>query len=314
MSQLVSVPVLTYNSSEFIEETLESIYHQTYQNIELIISDDCSKDNTVKIVEKWCNQPIVQARFTDIKIITVPENTGIPGNYNRCVKACDGEWIKMIAGDDVLLPNCISDNLSHIKNNPEVRVLFSYNRVYKNDFREENFITLNPKQYPKNIISPTSKAKDQYEILLEGNRISFTPSSFFSRESILKVGLIDEDLYSEDYQLFLKFTKEGYPLSFMEKETVLYRQHDKATNNTIQQYILKPHYFKTESFRRRYIYPNISTISMLEQKFAWRVNQLFKIENFNKQNSLNKMIYYLLNSILNPFKYISFITSKISNK
>ncbi|MFY7734922.1 MAG: glycosyltransferase, partial [Bacteroidia bacterium] len=50
MEKLVSVPVVTYNAAEFVLETLESIFNQTYQNIELIVSDDCSKDNTVEIV------------------------------------------------------------------------------------------------------------------------------------------------------------------------------------------------------------------------------------------------------------------------
>ena len=72
---LVSVPVLTYNAAEFVEDTLESIFNQTYQNIELIISDDCSKDTTVALVENWCSQPRVKKRFVEIKIITVPKNT-----------------------------------------------------------------------------------------------------------------------------------------------------------------------------------------------------------------------------------------------
>ena len=50
---LVSVPVITYNSAKFVLETLESIKAQTYQNIELVISDDCSTDNTVQICRDW---------------------------------------------------------------------------------------------------------------------------------------------------------------------------------------------------------------------------------------------------------------------
>ena len=52
-SPLVSIVVITYNSSKYVLDTLQSVYNQTYKNLELIISDDCSSDNTVAIVEKW---------------------------------------------------------------------------------------------------------------------------------------------------------------------------------------------------------------------------------------------------------------------
>ena len=105
---------MTYNAAEFVLETLESVFHQTHPIIELIISDDCSKDNTVELVEQWCSQQRVKERFTDIKIITVPKNTGIPANFNRCIKASTGEWLKLISGDDAFMPNCIEDNLIHV--------------------------------------------------------------------------------------------------------------------------------------------------------------------------------------------------------
>jgi glycosyltransferase involved in cell wall biosynthesis len=307
MNELVSVPVLTYNAALFVEETLESIYNQTYQNIELIVSDDCSKDNTVEIVTKWCEQERVKKRFADIKIITVPKNTGIPSNFNRCIRASQGEWIKLLSGDDALMPNCVIDNLSHVINYPEIKILFSFTRVYQNYFNEANFVKLNPAKYPRNIIKPGISANEQYATLLKGNKVSFTPSSFYNKAALLDVGLVDEDIYSEDYQLFLKLTKKGYNLHFMDKETVLYRQHDNASNNTIVEYIIKPHYFKTETFRRRYIYPNISRISRLEKKFSWIVNQVFTFETMNKKTKLNQFVHYFLNTVCNPFKYMGFL-------
>lgn len=314
MEKLVSVPVLTYNAESFIEETLESIFNQTYQTIELIISDDCSKDNTVQIVEDWCAQPRVIARFTDIKIITVPKNTGIPANYNRCITASTGEWIKAISGDDALMPSCVEDNIDFINNNQEVKVLYSYNRVYENTFEEENFVGLNPKKSPHNIINDTITANEQYQLLLAGDRIAFTPSRFLSKNAIFDAGIPDESLYSEDYQLKLSFTKKGYKLFFMEKETVLYRQHDFASSNTIKEYILKPHYFKTESFREKCIYPYIPYDAKMSQKFSWIVNQIFRINLFNTKNKINDFLYYVLNVVLNPFKYIIYFKSKFIAK
>src|SRR5690606_22852216 len=94
---LVSIIVITYNSSKYVLETLESARAQTYQNIELIISDDGSKDATVQICRDWLKEN--SDRFVHSQLLTVEHNTGIPANCNRGVKASKGEWIKLIAGD-----------------------------------------------------------------------------------------------------------------------------------------------------------------------------------------------------------------------
>ena len=102
---LVSIIVITYNSSKYVLETLESAKAQTYQNIELIVSDDCSIDNTVEICREWIENN--KERFVRTELITAEKNTGIPANCNRGVKAAQGEWVKLIAGDDILYNNCI---------------------------------------------------------------------------------------------------------------------------------------------------------------------------------------------------------------
>ena len=78
---LISIVVITYNNSNYIEETLESIKSQTYNNIELIVSDDCSTDKTVEITEEWIDKN--RDRFANVKLITTPVNTGISKNCNR---------------------------------------------------------------------------------------------------------------------------------------------------------------------------------------------------------------------------------------
>ena len=119
---LVSVNVLMYNSSKYILETLESIKAQTYQNIELIMSDDKSTDNTVQICEKWIAKN--KDRFATYQILVPDHNTGQSGNYNRAFRAATGEWIKEIDGDDLLLPNCLTDLVEYVNANPEAKYVF----------------------------------------------------------------------------------------------------------------------------------------------------------------------------------------------
>lgn len=308
----VSVVVITYNSSKFIFETLDSIKEQSYKNLELIISDDASTDDTVEICRRWTSKNI--GRFVRTEILTINKNTGIPANYNRGIISTTGKWIKPVAGDDALMPNCIKDNMEYVLIHPDVKVLYSYNKVYKEEFKKDKYLKMIPSSFPSNIITNEISAHEQYNILLKGNCIPFTPSLFLNRDALLDSGLPDEDLFSEDYQMTLKLTRKGYKLNFMEKETVLYRQHEEATHNTIEKFIIKPHYFKTEKFRERYIYPNIPKDISLNHKYCWIVNQIFKFDLMNRKNKFNEIIHYLLNVLLNPFKYIIYIKSHFLKK
>ena len=87
---LVTVGIATYNSSEFILETLESIYSQSYPNIELIISDDASSDDTMQKVKKWLATDNRRDRFTNVKLLEFKENTGVSANANRILKVSTG--------------------------------------------------------------------------------------------------------------------------------------------------------------------------------------------------------------------------------
>ena len=115
---LVSVVVLTYNDAPFIEETLNSIKDQTYKNIELVVSDDYSSDDTVERCKCWIDQN--RERFINVQLLTVEKNTGVTYNITRAEKAAKGEWIKGLGGDDLLAPNCMEKFVEYIQCNPAV--------------------------------------------------------------------------------------------------------------------------------------------------------------------------------------------------
>ena len=146
---IVTIGVLTYNSSKYIIETLESIKAQTYPNLILQISDDCSTDNTIELCEKWIKEN--KDRFVKNKIIVPEHNTGVSGNANRNWDACETEWFKEIAGDDLLIPNCIEEFMNYVDIHPDAVFVFSkvdcfgtsrenLNRV--NDFFDYSFFNL----------------------------------------------------------------------------------------------------------------------------------------------------------------------------
>lgn len=309
---LVSVPVATYNSVDFIIETLESIYNQTYAEIELLISDDFSTDGTIEAVDEWIKQERVINRFVRIEFIKVPANTGISANCNRFIKACQSDWVKMIAGDDILLPNCIEDNVRFINDNPETQIVFSQIRLYQSTFEESSFIKTIPKEFPELFMGKSISAQDQYQLLLLGDRIYYTPSFLLNKNAINKVGGYDEsNRLVEDYPMWLKLTSAGIRLDYFHKETVGYRVHPKATNNNGQDVLIKPSQFNNYIIRKAYAHPHLPKRIVLDEKWIHNISLLFKNIGIQKKTKFNQGLYRLMTVYLNPFTYVNSIAKKI---
>lgn len=308
---LVSVPVTSYNSAAYIIETLESVYNQTYQEIELLISDDFSKDDTVKKVEEWIAQDRVKNRFSRIELITVPHNTGVSANCNRCISHSQSDWIKLIAGDDILLPNCIEDNMRFVSENPEAHIIFSQVKLYEDTFEEKNYIKSIPRQYPDNLMHSSFAAEDQFKILLIGDRIQYTPSYFFNRKAIQKVGGYDEtNRLVEDYPMWLKLTRSGEKLNYFHTETVGYRMHSKANNNTGQDVLIKPSVINSYAVRKKYAHPHLPKLVALNEGWVYNTAVMFKKIGITKKTKTNIALYRLISVYLNPFTYFNAISKK----
>ena len=303
---LVTVGICTFNSSKYILETLESIRSQSYESLELIISDDVSKDNTLEKVYDWVKKIITEKRFKRVLVLEADENRGPAANANRILDKANGEWIKYLGADDTLLPDCLESNIQFIRSNPEIKVLFSKVNIYSDTFESRNYIKTTPigDFSPESILWPERTADSQNKMLLVSDRIHFTPSIFINREALLQVGGFDERFsMMEDYPLWLNLTRNGYKLFFLDKVTVNYRRHSGAIYNTGMEFLINPSYFSRERFRRIYTYPNLPRVIRLDQRFKWIVSQVFRLKLLNRKRKLNKYLYYLLSIYINPFKY-----------
>lgn len=313
MAEIVSVIICTYNSAPFLIETLDSVLKQTWPTIELIVSDDCSTDGTMEVGVKWLESN--KHRFKRVELLTSQVNTGVSANANRGLKAAQGDWIKFLGADDALKPTCLEDNMFWILAHQDVKVLFSKIEVYKNKFRKEFLISTIPIKPDSNqgILAEGRSALSQYKMLLVSDRIHFSPSLFISRRTILSVGGFDEEYRDfEDYPLWLKLTRNDIRLNFMDKVTVNYRTHLNAVNNMDRNLIIKPNYFKSEDFRRKYTYPYLPFLIRNDQRFCWFVNQIFRLGLLNYDNSLNRWINSFLTIYLNPFRYIIWVQKQLA--
>jgi predicted O-linked N-acetylglucosamine transferase (SPINDLY family)/glycosyltransferase involved in cell wall biosynthesis len=116
---LVSICIPTYNGAAFIGEAIQSAIAQTYPNIEIIISDDGSTDQTIAIAQSFQSQTAVDFR------IVLHRNYGLSQNWNFCISQAKGEYIKFLFQDDLLEPECIEKMVVLAQQNPEIGLVFS---------------------------------------------------------------------------------------------------------------------------------------------------------------------------------------------
>jgi glycosyltransferase involved in cell wall biosynthesis len=109
---LVSVCIPAYNAELFIQETLESVLEQDYPNLEVIVSDDNSKDRTASIVREFGKDKI--------NLISQSKNLGMSGNWNAVIRASSGKYFVKLDADDLIDPSYISNQVEVLEENPEL--------------------------------------------------------------------------------------------------------------------------------------------------------------------------------------------------
>lgn len=190
---LVSVIVITYNSSKYVLDTLESVKNQTYKKIELIISDDCSKDNTYEICQRWLKSN--SHRFVSTTIAKTDRNGGICHNYNNGLKHAKGEWIKYIAGDDMLYDICIEKLVKRTHVNSD-KFLISRQRHFSTKNANIAITPLDLSIYEKHFSDENKRIRFQEKSLLRiGTKIP-GPTLFLHRKTLVDMGGFEEKYHS----------------------------------------------------------------------------------------------------------------------
>jgi glycosyltransferase involved in cell wall biosynthesis len=124
---LVSVLVPTFNGARFLDETLLSIRRQTYRNLQILIRDDCSTDDTLAIARQNA------AEDARIQVIEVEENRGGVMNYIALGELAEGEYVKYCNQDDLLEPTCVATFVKQLENNSRISLATSARRLIDAD-------------------------------------------------------------------------------------------------------------------------------------------------------------------------------------
>lgn len=217
----ISVVVITYNSSKYVLETLESVKNQDYSNLELIVSDDCSTDDTFKICKKWVSDNAT--RFCRAVVVQTEKNGGICVNYNRGLKEVQGTWVKYIAGDDILLPHCISTYVSELRMSQDKIMLCGIIRFFDSSINENSCIL------PTYFGELTNREQEKF--LVRSGTVVPGPTLFLETETLRNLGGFEECYpFIEDYPLCMKYLSKGYHIHLANHCLIRYRVYQESVS------------------------------------------------------------------------------------
>ena len=206
---LVSVCIPAYNCEKYIAETLDCLFNQTYTNVEVIVVDDGSKDNTVSVLKE-----IKDPRFRYI----VQQNRGAAAARNRAFESSTGEYIKFMDADDLLNADNIKNQVTGISNQQDCIASSKWGRFFSDDVTTFSY-------------TPESIWKDMPGIdwivdSLKDHGSNMTQPGIFliPRAIIEKVGLWNESLsLIDDFEFMTKVIVNCRQVLFCDNAVLMYR-------------------------------------------------------------------------------------------
>lgn len=198
MNQKISVIIPCYNYGHLIAETLDSLLTQTYTDIEVIVINDGSTDNTENVVNEYAQK---DNRVKYYKYI----NTGLGASRNRGLEKATGDYIQFLDADDLLENRKFEIQLQIFKDNPQVDVVYSSVRYFTNapfDIADRKLTYWGPNEEWMPKISGNDNAFAQ--VAFNGS-FSHLSSTLFSRQIVNKVGLFNNEISAvADYDFLLR--------------------------------------------------------------------------------------------------------------
>jgi len=217
----VSVMVPAYNAENYLAQALDSILEQDYPNVEIVVADDASRDGTAPILRQY------EAKYPGkIRAIYNVSNLGITANCNLALSACDGEYVSLFAGDDVMLPGKLRKQVDYLESHPAAVLCYHPVEIFDSDSGETLFTT---NQNAREDIDNTA------DLLMKGG----IPGgcSIMVRQHAIPQGGYDSRLTSvSDWLFFLEISTRG-PFVILRETLGRYRKHQGGASQLTLQYM-----------------------------------------------------------------------------
>lgn len=198
-----------FNAEKYIKESIESILSQTYNDLEFIILDDYSTDNTFNIIKEF------EKKDDRIKIIKNNQNKGLTYSLNKAMEFAKGEYIARMDADDISHGERLKKQVSFLDNNDEIIVLGTCGRNI-----DEAGIDMGSRKVP---ITPGEIQK-----VLRVVNPMIHPSVMFRKDAIKDIGGYNVNYrVVQDYELWFRCIENGFELANLPDELIYYRVNNK---------------------------------------------------------------------------------------
>ena len=213
MSEKVSVIIPSYNSGKYIKRTLLSVLNQTYTNLEIIVVNDASNDNSESIINECIESD------SRIRLINNLKNLGLSATRNVGLKHSLGDYFAFIDSDDVWINNKLEVQINELKKGYD----FIFNDYDLIDVYDTIITNISPPQRH-------SLVKDLKTKILTNNYILGSGSSVLIKKEVFqKVGFFNESLsFGEDWEYWCRIIREGFEFSYIDKKLTKIRIHNES--------------------------------------------------------------------------------------
>ncbi len=207
---LVSITIPSYNHGSYVKACIESIILQDYANIELIIIDDGSTDDSVLKISEMVDR--CRARFHRFEFVHRP-NKGLCATLNEALEWAQGDYFSVTDSDDLLFPSKTSVLVLEIEGLSKVAGVFGGAEIINTDGSILNVIRPQCFTY-------------EFSDILRRNKMMFSSCMLIRLDLMRLTGGYPKDLYIEDWYMWLKLTEGGDKLKVIAEPLIQYRLHE----------------------------------------------------------------------------------------
>ncbi len=268
MQPLVTIIAVCYNQEKWVTETLNSINNQNYKNIQLIIADDGSSDNSKEIIQSWINEHDPTTIFISHK-----KNLGLTKNINSAITFIKGEYFQVFGCDDIMMPDKIERQIKLLQENKDVDIVYA----------DMQMIDINGNDccysyYQKHLYKKPLSGNIYNELI---DRFIIAAPSVLIRSKVLnELKGYNESLDYEDHDFFLRAAKR-HNFLYMPEIVVLYRVSDTSLSSEEK-----------------------SDLKFLKNSFIIYYKN-FDSEKKVKKKFVGKLLFYMKNLYALKFRYSS---------
>ncbi|AHC81402.1 glycosyl transferase [Pseudomonas monteilii SB3101] len=211
---LVTVIIASYNHARYIEASINSVINQTYKNIELLVIDDGSKDDSPAVLKRLQEQHGFDLRFQ--------ANQGLARTLNDAIARAKGDLIVPFGSDDIMLPHRIATQVEYMNGKPEVGICSANIETIDQDGNVMGAREQRNRNLP-------FRRLDFDDLFLDRKPGPMAATLMLRREALEKVGGFNHDIRLEDVYIELSIARAGYFIDVLGEVLAQYRDHPTNT-------------------------------------------------------------------------------------